>query len=90
MLSMGSWALYPDDNLSLLFLYCILGHELVWHGSVDIVFSSHQGIPAKVNAVVENEEIAHVKKKLDEGDGKVAHFIFKKDYKYCILCQSIK
>lgn len=82
--------MYPDDNLSLLFLYCILGHELVWHGCVDIVFSSHQGIPAIANAVVENEEIAHVKKKLDEGDGKVAHFIFKKDYKYCILCQSIK
>lgn len=82
--------MYPDDNLSLLFLYCILGHELVWHGCVDIVFSSHQGIPAIANAVVENEEIAHVKKKLDEGDGKVARFIFKKDYKYCILCQSIK
>lgn len=67
----------PDDNLSLLFLYCISGHELMWHGFVDIVFSSHQGIPAIANAVMEKEEITSVK--LDEEDGKVAHFVLKQD-----------
>lgn len=69
----------PDDNLSLLFLYCISGHELVWHGFVDIVFSSHQGIPAIANVVVEKEEITPLKRKLDEEDGKVAHFVLKLD-----------
>lgn len=69
----------PDDNLSLLFLYCISGHELVWHGFVDIVFSSHQGIPAIANVVVEKEEITPLKRKLDEEDGKVAHFVLKQD-----------
>lgn len=71
------WALCPDDNLSSLFLYCILGHELMWHGFIDIVFSSHQGIPAIANVVVEKEEITPLKRKLDEEDGKVAHFVLK-------------
>lgn len=41
-----------------------IGHELMWHGFVDIVFSSHQEIPAIANAVMEKEEITSVK--LDE------------------------
>lgn len=49
----------------------------MWHGFVDIVFSSHQGIPAIANAVKEKEEITSVK--LDEEEGKVAHFVLKQD-----------
>lgn len=49
----------------------------MWHGFVDIVFSSHQGIPAIANAVMEKEEITSVK--LDEEEGKVAHFVLKQD-----------
>jgi hypothetical protein len=48
---------------------CISGHELVWHGFVDAVFSSH-GIPVMVNAVMEKEEYFPKKRKLDEEDGK--------------------
>lgn len=49
----------------------------MWHGFIDIVFSSHQGIPAIANVVVEKEEITPLKRKLDEEDGKVAHFVLK-------------
>lgn len=51
----------------------------MWHGFIDIVFSSHQGIPAIANVVVEKEEITPLKRKLDEEDGKVAHFVLKLD-----------
>lgn len=42
----------------------------MWHGFIDIVFSSHQGIPAIANSVVGKEEITPKKRKLDEDDGK--------------------
>jgi hypothetical protein len=42
----------------------------VWHGFIDIVFSSHLGVPSIASALVEEEEETTPKKrKLDEGDG---------------------
>lgn len=48
----------------------LLGHEQVWHGFIDIVFSSHLGIPAMANTVLDIEENISKKRRVDEQDGK--------------------
>ncbi|XP_052713496.1 uncharacterized protein LOC128187244 [Crassostrea angulata] len=45
-----------------------IGHEQVWHGFIDIVFSSHLGIPAMANTVLDIEENSSKKRKVDGQD----------------------
>ncbi|XP_061183614.1 uncharacterized protein LOC133191883 [Saccostrea echinata] len=45
-----------------------IGHEQVWHGFIDIVFSSHLGISAIASTVLDIEENISKKRKLDEQD----------------------
>ncbi|XP_061190886.1 uncharacterized protein LOC133199005 [Saccostrea echinata] len=55
----------------LTFSFTGIGHELVWHGFMDIIFLSHQGIPAIANTVIEREENTPKKRKLDEMDDRL-------------------
>lgn len=48
----------------------LLGHEQVWHGFIDIVFSSHLGIHSMANTVLDIEENISKKRKVDGQDGK--------------------
>ncbi|XP_062579860.1 uncharacterized protein LOC134241849, partial [Saccostrea cucullata] len=43
----------------------ILGHEQVWHGFIDIVFSPHLGIPAIASTVLDREEKISKKRKVE-------------------------
>ncbi|XP_052692894.1 uncharacterized protein LOC128171201 isoform X1 [Crassostrea angulata] len=45
-----------------------IGHEQVWHGFIDIVFSSHLGIHSMANAVLDIEENISKKRRVDEQD----------------------
>ncbi|XP_062615123.1 uncharacterized protein LOC134276851 [Saccostrea cucullata] len=48
-----------------------IGHELVWHGFVDIIFSSHQGMSAIAHTVMKSKEISPKKRKRDEVDDRL-------------------
>ncbi|XP_062581265.1 uncharacterized protein LOC134243062 [Saccostrea cucullata] len=43
-----------------------IGHEQVWHGFIDIVFSSHLGISAIASTVLDMEENISKKRRVDE------------------------
>ncbi|XP_052679433.1 uncharacterized protein LOC128160186 isoform X1 [Crassostrea angulata] len=45
-----------------------IGHEQVWHGFIDIVFSSHLGLHSMANTVLDIEENISKKRRVDEQD----------------------
>lgn len=55
-------------------IFSISGHEKVWHGFIDVIFSSHLGVPTIANVVLELDETPTRKRKIDGKNFKL-HFV---------------